>query len=64
MLVWSPTPWTLIAPQPPTLTPDRAQRYALEQTRIDGFKAGLGKVARALAHLPTPDDFRRPRHYR
>jgi hypothetical protein len=53
VLVWSPTPWTLIAPQPPTLTPDRAQRYALEQTRIDGFKTGLGKVARALAHLPT-----------
>ncbi len=52
LLVWSPIPWTLIAPQPPALTPARRERYALEQTRIDGFKAGLGGVARALAHLP------------
>ncbi|MHC8363778.1 alkaline phosphatase D family protein [Pseudomonas sp. LS2P72] len=52
LLVWSPTAWTLIAPQPPALTPARRERYALEQTRIDGFKAGLGGVARALAHLP------------
>lgn len=52
LLVWSPTPWTLIAPQPPALTPERRERYALEQTCIDGFKAGLGGVARALAHLP------------
>lgn len=53
LLVWSPTPWTLIAPQAPTLTPERLKRYALEQTRIDAFKAGLGNVARAMAHLPT-----------
>jgi hypothetical protein len=53
LLVWSPVPWTLIAPQAPTLTPERLKRYALEQTRIDAFKAGLGNVARALAHLPT-----------
>jgi hypothetical protein len=53
LLVWSPVPWTLIAPQAPTLTPERLQRYALEQTRIDAFTAGLGNVARALAHLPT-----------
>jgi hypothetical protein len=53
LLVWSPVPWTLIAPQAPTLTPERLKRYALEQTHIDAFKAGLGKVARALAHLPT-----------
>ncbi|WP_085640838.1 MULTISPECIES: alkaline phosphatase D family protein [unclassified Pseudomonas] len=53
LLVWSPVPWTLIDPQPPALTPDRLKRYALEQVRIDGFKAGLGNVARALAHLPS-----------
>ena len=53
LLVWSPTPWSLIAPQAPTLTLQRLQRYALEQTRIDAFKAGLSNVARALAHLPT-----------
>ena len=39
--------------KPPTLTPERLKRYALEQTRIDAFKAGLGNVARALAHLPS-----------
>ncbi|WCM52333.1 alkaline phosphatase family protein [Pseudomonas sp. WJP1] len=53
LLVWSPTPWTLIAPKPPKLIKERRERYALEQTRIDAFKAGLGKVARALAHVPT-----------
>ena len=52
LLVWSPTPWTLIAPKPPKLIPERRERYALEQTRIDIFKAGLGGVARAFAHLP------------
>ncbi|MHC8402674.1 alkaline phosphatase D family protein [Pseudomonas sp. MDT1-17] len=52
LLVWSPTPWTLIAPKPPKLIPERRERYALEQTRIDDFKAGLGGVARAFAHLP------------
>ena len=53
LLVWSPTPWTLIAPQAPQLTVERRQRYTAEQTRIDAFVEGLGKVARALAHLPT-----------
>jgi hypothetical protein len=53
LLVWSPTPWTLIAPQAPQLTPQRRERYAREQICIDAFTQGLGKVARALAHLPT-----------
>ncbi|MHA3736387.1 alkaline phosphatase D family protein [Pseudomonas sp. Eth.TT006] len=53
LLVWSPVAWTLINPTAPALTPERLQRYTLEQTRIDSFKAGLGKVARALAHLPS-----------
>ncbi|WP_237884826.1 alkaline phosphatase D family protein [Pseudomonas sp. PGPR40] len=52
LLVWSPTPWTLIAPQPPALTLERRKRYALEQTRIDAFKTDLGGVGRAMAHLP------------
>jgi hypothetical protein len=51
LLVWSPTSWTLIAPQPPALTPDRHKRYTLEQTRIDAFKMGLGGAGRAMAHL-------------
>ncbi|KPN93435.1 alkaline phosphatase D family protein [Pseudomonas nunensis] len=52
LLVWSPTAWTLIDPKPPALTPERRERYALEQTCIDAFKAGLGGVGRAMAHLP------------
>ena len=52
LLVWSPMPWTLITPKPPKLIPERRERYALEQTRIDAFKAGLGGVARAFAHVP------------
>ncbi|WP_456024400.1 alkaline phosphatase D family protein [Pseudomonas protegens] len=53
LLVWSPTAWSLINPQAPELTPERLKRYTLEQTRIDAFKTGLSKVARALAHLPS-----------
>lgn len=52
LLVWSPTAWTLIEPKSPALTPERLKRYALEQTRLDAFKAGLGGVGRAMAHLP------------
>lgn len=52
LLVWSPSAWTLIDPQPPVLPPERLQRYVLEQSRIDAFKAGLGGVGRAMAHLP------------
>ncbi len=52
LLVWSPTAWTLISPQSPALTPERSERYALEQTRIDHFKSELGGVGRAMAHLP------------
>ena len=52
LLVWSPVPWTLITPKPPKLIPERRERYALEQTRIDAFKAGLPRVARAFAHVP------------
>ncbi|WP_407313559.1 alkaline phosphatase family protein [Pseudomonas sp. nanlin1] len=52
LLVWSPTPWQLIAPQPPALAPEQQARYAEESVCIDGFRDGLGAVARALAHLP------------
>ncbi|VVN91211.1 alkaline phosphatase D family protein [Pseudomonas fluorescens] len=51
LLVWSPVPWTLIAPQPPVLTAEEQARYDLEQTHIDAFKAGLGGVSRVFAHL-------------
>lgn len=52
LLVWSPTPWTLIAPSMPPLDAKEQERWAGEQTRIDEFCNGLGGVARAMAHLP------------
>jgi hypothetical protein len=53
LLVWSPTPWTLIAPQPPQLNAERQQRYAREQVQIERFRDGLPGVARVFAHLST-----------
>lgn len=53
LLVWSPTPWSLVDPEPPALTPADARRYAQEQARLSRFVDGLPRVARALAHLPT-----------
>ncbi|MGB3125241.1 MAG: alkaline phosphatase D family protein [Pseudomonas sp.] len=53
LLVWSPTPWTLIAPQPPALSGEALARYASEQVQIDPFRDGLPGVARVFAHLST-----------
>ena len=53
LLVWSPTPWGLITPQPPVLSAEERQRYAQEQVQIDRFRDGLPGVARVLAHLST-----------
>ena len=53
LLVWSPTPWQLIELQPPALDGELADRWARELRAIDGFRAGLPQVARALAHLPS-----------
>lgn len=53
LLVWSPLPWTLVAPQMPALGTSEAERYHHEATRLEGFVAGLPGVARVLAHLPT-----------
>ncbi|MFK8333135.1 alkaline phosphatase D family protein [Pseudomonas sp. BJa5] len=54
LLVWSPVPWRLIAPQMPSgLTDQRQARYRQEQQLIDGFVSGLEGVARVLAHLPS-----------
>lgn len=53
LLVWSPVPWTLIAPDMPPLTAERQARYRLEQACLEDFSAGLGDVARVLAHLPS-----------
>ena len=53
LLAWSPTPWTLITPQPPHLSAQEQQRYAREQVQIDQFRNGLPGVARVFAHLST-----------
>ncbi|WP_242171067.1 MULTISPECIES: alkaline phosphatase D family protein [unclassified Pseudomonas] len=53
MLAWSPTPWTLIAPQAPQLSTEEHQRYTREQAHIDKFRDGLPGVARVFAHLST-----------
>ncbi|AOE85101.1 alkaline phosphatase D family protein [Pseudomonas sp. TCU-HL1] len=53
LLVWSPVPWTLVEPQMPALEPAQVQRYQLETTRLDGFRASLPGAARVFAHLPT-----------
>lgn len=52
LLVWSPVPWTLVTPDMPQLDAQESERYAREQVVIDDFRAGLGNVARAMAHLP------------
>ncbi|WP_110972652.1 alkaline phosphatase D family protein [Pseudomonas huaxiensis] len=53
LLVWSPVPWTLIAPDTPPLNAEQQARYRLEQGCVNGFVTGLGGVARVLAHLPS-----------
>lgn len=53
LLVWSPTPWTLISPEPPQLSAEEQQRYAREQVQIARFRDGLPGVARVFAHLST-----------
>ncbi len=53
LLVWSPTPWSLIAPRMPALEPAEAERYRTEEACLQGFITGLPKVARALAHMPS-----------
>lgn len=53
LLVWSPTPWTLIALQPPQLSTEEQARYAREQVQIDLFQGGLPGVARVFSHLST-----------
>ncbi|WP_194787570.1 alkaline phosphatase D family protein [Pseudomonas sp. UFMG81] len=53
LLVWSPTPWTLVRmAMPAGLTDQRQARYRHELPLIEGFRDGLGRVARVMAHLP------------
>ncbi|MBD8194839.1 alkaline phosphatase family protein [Pseudomonas fluorescens] len=53
LLVWSPTPWRLINPQPPQLSADESSRYGREQVTVDKFREGLPGAARVFAHLST-----------
>jgi hypothetical protein len=52
LLVWSPTPWQLIAPRLPELPEHLATRYRAEEPLIRAFVADLPQAARALAQLP------------
>ena len=53
LLVWSPTPWSLIAPVMPALESEHAERYRCEERCLLKFLEGLPRVARALAHVPS-----------
>ncbi|CAM3809417.1 Isoleucyl-tRNA synthetase [Pseudomonas reidholzensis] len=53
LLVWSPTPWTLVRMDMPAgLTDKRQARYREELPLIEAFAANLGQVARVMAQLP------------
>ncbi|MCM2129601.1 alkaline phosphatase family protein [Larsenimonas rhizosphaerae] len=53
LLVWSPVPWTLIEVATPSLEAELQDRYTDEARVVDAFVAGLPRVARVLAHLPS-----------
>lgn len=53
LLVWSPAPWSLVRlDMPEGLNEKRQARYQQELPLIEAFAAGLGQVARVMAHLP------------
>ncbi|MFJ2981992.1 MULTISPECIES: alkaline phosphatase D family protein [unclassified Pseudomonas] len=53
LLVWSPTPWQLVAlDMPAGLAASHQARYRKELPLIEAFAANLGHVARVMAHLP------------
>jgi len=53
LLVWSPTPWSLIEPVIPALETKHAERYRREEHCLRGFRRTLPQAARALAHVPS-----------
>lgn len=54
LLVWSPETWKPLAHGAPEgLTPEEAERYRREREPLAKFVAGLPKVRRLLAHVPT-----------
>jgi hypothetical protein len=52
MLSWSPTLWQFINLEKTDLRLDNLELYAKERKNIENFKKDLGKVRRALAHVP------------
>lgn len=53
LLVWSPLPWALVGMHMPAGLNDEDQaRYRKELPLVEGFRDGLGQVARVMAHLP------------
>lgn len=54
LLVWSPTPWHIIAePKAPPLSPKHQQRWLREAEALEGFRQDLPQAARVLAHVQT-----------
>lgn len=53
LMVWSPTPWTLVHPVVPEMTAADREEYLRQQPEIDAFVEQLPAAARLLAHLPN-----------
>jgi hypothetical protein len=52
MLCWSPALWKFVNLDKPDLDEANREVYAKEKHAIENFQKGLGKVQRALAHVP------------
>ncbi len=53
LLVWSPVLWQHVDLDSVNLPPREEQRYQTELVYVQSFIAGLGRVRRALAHVPV-----------
>ncbi|WP_223302804.1 alkaline phosphatase D family protein [Halotalea alkalilenta] len=53
LLVWSPVPWRLIDPTPPTLAQEDLAKYRKDEPVLARFVHELTGVRRVLAHLPN-----------
>ncbi|GAA3541355.1 alkaline phosphatase D family protein [Zobellella aerophila] len=53
LLVWSPVPWQGLSEWQPALSDEQRARYQKERQHLSRFVAGLPRVRRLLAHLPT-----------
>ena len=54
LLIWSPECWELVdIDKAPPLSAEHNTRYYQELDAIKAFQAGLGQVARVMAHIPN-----------